>query len=105
MLLRVRALSDDRLWTREGPSSSATSRSERDGQVPFDAGTTDQPEQLAQGSFFQHRVAQRQIRMDPIHVATSVTATIHVPRDLQIAQEAVCVPFRDIGSLRDLSHA
>ncbi len=62
----------------EDRSSRTPSRSDRREQLVA-AGVIDQPEQLAERLFFDHRVAERQVGIHPIHVAASVSATSHIP--------------------------
>jgi len=63
-----------------------------------------QPQQFPERSIFHDWITERQVRIDPIAVATSATATTHIPRLLEVAQELVRVALGDIHSLGDLPH-
>jgi len=55
--------------------------------------------------FLDDRIAQRELAMDPVQVAPSLTTPLDIPGVLQVAQDAVCVTLGDVCGRRNFPDA
>jgi hypothetical protein len=77
--------------------------SQHRGHVVAFAGTN-QAQKLPKRLVLDEWISERDVRMDPIDVAASAPATVHISSSLEITQDAVGITLRNAGGRGDLPY-